>query len=420
MALTVIDEPTLGGRLGAAVGGGLSGLMQNLVQKKAQELERNKRAMGYEQGFGLDKQAAQMLAGAPDDFQQVAIKSLIEAQQNEQLQRQLHPEMFSSNGMNALNAMGSMPSSQPSLEGAMQAFGGSQQEPADAIQRALQKGLQQEQVGKPAPIPNRPSEAFGQAAAQQEQGKQLGEVFKNRPLNPQLALKAEEINTKKEATAERSKEKAYEYNKETISKARESAKRAEQDNHTIEQVLKANASGKLYQGPTRKLLEKLGLEDIITNTPTQFVAKQIERFVTGAPSKFGTSRFTNFLAESYQKGNLRLVNSKEAMDLIGKGIMLENDKEKAYYAAMRDIEKESQKQNRPIPYDLADQALERARPKMEALDIQATQNLENMLQGDKKSSFNSLPAAKDYNGKSITDTKTGVKYKSNGSKWVKA
>ena len=36
------------------------------------------------------------------------------------------------------------------------------------------------------------------------------------------------------------------------------------------------------------------------------------------------------------------------------------------------------------------------------------------------SQFDSLPAAKSFKGKTITDTQTGKKYKSNGSNWVKA
>ena len=413
---------------GNSLAEGLQGLVKWKVDEYIKQHQNKRNAEGYEKGWNLSPDQAKFVAGQSPEFQQEFVKALQAQQQSNAFQNAINPGMGMQNNQGAmqnLNSMAPQPQpSQPSLESAMGAMGG-QQGQQDAVLANLQRGLpeimRRQQLAQPINL-QRPPAAQGGPQMQSPQGapqgaaagRNVADILGNKPLSPQLAAKAEEINLKKEANLG----KRYEYNKETISKTRDAATRAHQDNEVLESLIKANNSGKLFQGPTRKLLEKVGLEDVVTNTPTQFAVKQLERFVTGAPAKFGTSRFTNFLAESYQKGLPRLVNTKEAFDLIAKNIILENKAVEAQYKSIRDIIKESESKGQPIPYDLADQAIERAQPQLDKYAQESLKNLESAIEG-KKRSFDALPTAKDYAGKTITDTKTGTKYKSNGSKWVK-
>lgn len=360
----------------------LEGLVNHHLTQMQTKKQREVNARGYQEGYRLSPEQANFIASQSPEFQKDIVKALNDQQQAQAFRNAINPTgAQNQSGMQELQTGLQSPGT-AGLEQSLGALGG-----------------QQGSMGTPSGQP---------------QQNNVSDILSNRALNPNLQAKAEELNLKKEANLG----KRYEYNKETINKTREAATRAKDDNHVLESLIKANESGKLFQGPTRKLLEQLGLEDVVTNTPTQFAAKQLERFITGAPSKFGTSRFTNFLAESYQKGLPRLVNTKEAFDLIAKNIILENKAVEAQYKSMRDIIKESEVSGKPIPYDLADQALERAQPQLDIYAQQSLKNLESAI-GDKKGSFDSLPSAKDYSGKTITDTKTGARFKSNGAKWVK-
>jgi hypothetical protein len=197
------------------------------------------------------------------------------------------------------------------------------------------------------------------------------------------------------------------------------AERAEQDIHSLQQIKAANDTGTLIQGPKRKLLEKFDLQDYFTNTTTQYVAKNIERMVTGAGQAFGTGRLTNFLAEAYAKGLPRLVNTKEGMDLIVKNVTLEKKADVALNNEVRAIKREYREKDAPLPFDIEDQARERIQPKLDQYARESLKNIEEALGGNASTSFESLPKASDYTGKTITDTKTGIKYKSNGSNWVR-
>lgn len=360
MALTVIDEPSFGGRLGAAVGGGLSGLMENLVQKKAQELQRNKRAMGYEQGFGLNKEAAQMLAGAPDDFQQLALKSLIEAQQNEQFQKTLNPEQFS--GLGAMGAMGQQ--QHPSLEQAMQSLGtGVSGEPSNAIEMALQKGLpkllQQEQISKPAALPQEPLSKIGPQAVQQQQkqkeGKTLQDTFKNRPLSPQLAIKAEEFK-QRERLLER-KLSATEQQKvdaetlPTYKEVNKAAKAAKESNARLSRMKHLLDKGNVQTHTLLRGLRTLGhipylgpifnaVNSMISNPDTQEFEKLSSEFVKDAKPFFG-NRMTQQEVELYLKTVPNLLQSAAGQKRVIRNLQIFNDAADLRQKAMSQIIKDN-------------------------------------------------------------------------------
>lgn len=427
MALHIIDESSLGGRLGAAVGTGLSGLMENLVQSKARQVQQNQRALGYEKGFGLNPEAAKTLASQPEEFQQQAFKALIEAQQNEALQRKLHPESFQSAPMQALGA-GAQPQA-PSLESAMSALGGNQ-DPQDAIMQNLAKILpqlqQQAAQGQPAILPQElPSPASSQISPEMApKGRSIEDVFRNKPLNPQLSIKAEELQERKRGNAFKEQILAYKQVGKQLDELHNKAERGRKDKAELERAKKYNASGQLRQGKARQLLEAVGLQDFFTNEPTQVVDKILARLESGASEAYGTGRLTNFLADNYKRQLPRLINTKEGFEAIANNIIDEIDATEAVDKEARKIEREYNRAGVPIPFDVLSQARENARPQLDALEQRSSQRVDEAIAKiDKRGSakgFSSLPTASDYSGRTITDTKTGNKYKSNGSKWVKA
>jgi len=233
------------------------------------------------------------------------------------------------------------------------------------------------------------------------------------------ALKEEQHRQKQEDKRSERVEKRENTLRRELEGISKKAERAEQDIHSLQQIKAANDTGTLIQGPKRKLLEKFDLQDYFTNTTTQYVAKNIERMVTGAGQAFGTGRLTNFLAEAYAKGLPRLVNTKEGMDLIIKNVTLEKKADIALNNEVRAIKKEYREKDAPLPFDIEDQARERIQPKIDQYARESLNNIEQALSGKASNSFEALPKAAAYSGKTITDTKTGIKYKSNGSNWIK-
>lgn len=263
MAVQIIDEPTLGGNLGRAVGTGISGLLENLVQRKATELEQNKRAMGYEQNWGLDKEQAKMLASQPADFQQEILKALVTSQQNNAISRELHPDQQMMHNLGTmLQSQPGMQSQPQSLEGLMNSMQGQQQGPQDAITMALQKGLpqllRQEQLGKVAQLPQRQEipESVRALAAQKPQqpqkvGRSIADILQNKDLNPDQRLRVEALKQQREL-AER---------KMTAAEQRDINKETKEIYHETNKAAKSARDSDIRLGRMEELVNKGNLSN---------------------------------------------------------------------------------------------------------------------------------------------------------------
>lgn len=386
---------------------GLEGLLQNKMSKMQQRQQATNQAKAFE-AAGIPSEQASLLAMADPQTQQLILKNYLQAAEG--------------SGLN--QALAQLSGEQAPQQPMQQMTGSMQGQPQDMIMRNLMQGFGQQQ--RPQQSQQGVSAIPGSQVQPQSQGNSLADILQRPRLNPQHRLKVEELKQKQVQHEEKLKqahsdrlEKREDTLRKDVGKISKHAERAKQDIHTLHQIKVANDSGSLIQGPKRKLLEQFGLEDYFTNTSTQYAAKNIQRMITGATEAFGTGRLTNFLAEAYEKALPRLINTKDGMDLLIENLILEKSADVALNDEIRKIKAEYRSKDKLLPTDIEDIAREQIEPKIEALQRESIANIERVISGESKSSFESLPKASDYNGKIITDTKTGTRYKSNGLKWVK-
>lgn len=390
MAVQIIDEPTLGGNLGRAVGTGISGLLENLVQRKASELEQNKRAMGYEQNWGLDPQQAKLLAGQPQDFQQEVLKALVTSQQNNAISRELHPEQQMMQNLGTmLQPQQSLQQQPQSLEGLMNSMQGKEQ-PQDAITMALQKGLpqllRQEQLGKAASLPQRQEipEAVRALAAQQPQqkaakmGKSIAEVLQNKDLNPDQRLRVEALKQQREL-AERKMTAAEQrdINKETkeiyheTNKAAKSARDSDIRLGRMEELVnKGNLSNTAFYNGMKAMSSLPGVggffESIaqsFLNPDTQEFEKLSTDFIKDAKQFFG-NRVTEQEIGMFLKTVPTLSQTNPGKKRVIRNMRIFNEAARVRQNAMKDVIKANGGKR---PEDLETLIEEVASPKLDAL-----------------------------------------------------
>lgn len=330
-------------------------------------------------------------------------------------------------------------------------------------QQQQAQALQQQQLAQHTPTPQAiprtgEQQAILQAQAQQaprrptyedkiDQINRQRQALSAMPLNPtdrfraeallnsaeDRALKEEQHRQKIEDKREERKEKREDTLRKDLESISKRAERAQQDNHSLQQIKAANDSGTLIQGPKRKLLENIGekygldLQDYFTNTSTQYAAKTIQRMQTGAGTAFGTGRLTNFIADAYAQGLPRLANTQEGMDLIIKNVMLENKGHIALNDEIRKIKAEYRKADKIIPTDIEDMARERIEPKLDKYAEESLNNInaavarQEARSAGKLKDFNKPPKATDFpEGAIMTDNKTGKRFIMKNGAWVGA
>jgi hypothetical protein len=355
MALTVIDEPSFGGRLGSAVGSGLGGLLENLVQRKAQQVQQNQRALGYEKSFGLAPDQAKILSQQPEEFQQIALKSLIDAQQIQQFQREINPDQY---GTQSLGSLGMQQPQQPSLENAMQQ--GLSTAPQDAIQMALQKGLpkllqQEQQLGKAAVLPQERPVIAPVKKEEAPKGRTIKDIISNKPLSPQLAAKAEELKMRRELHKEKlsaqEQREASKETHETYVDTNKKAQGAKESNMRLDRIEHLLDKGKVQDNIFIRSLDTLSdikyvgkvfdvIGKAITNTDTQEFKKLSTDFIRDAKQFFG-NRLTEQEALVYLQTVPSLSQTNEGKRRIIRNMRIFNETALLKKKAMDDIIKKN-------------------------------------------------------------------------------
>lgn len=388
MAVQIIDESTLGGNLGRAVGTGLSGLLENLVQKKAQELEQNKRALGYQQGWGLDKEQSQFLAGQPQDFQQEVLKSLLQSQQSGAIERELHPEQQLMQNLGTMLQSQQMQPQQQSLEGLMNSMQG--QGPQDAIGMALQRGLpqllRQEQLGKPAALPTaEPSIQQAQKGKPAQEptikpkvGRSIAEILQNRNLPPDQQLRVEALKQQRElAEKKMSAAEQRDINKETkeiyheTNKAAKSARDSDIRLGRMEELVnKGNLSNTAFYNGMKAMGSLPGVggffESIaqsFLNPDTQEFEKLSTDFIKDAKQFFG-NRVTEQEIGMFLKTVPTLSQTNPGKKRVIRNMRIFNEAARVRQNAMKDIIKAN---NGKRPEDLESLIEEVSSPRLDAL-----------------------------------------------------
>jgi hypothetical protein len=440
--MQVINESTFGGNIGNAVGTGLSGLINNLVQSKAQEMKQRNDARGYEQGWKLNPEQAQFVASQSPEFQENFVKALQAGQQANAFNKEIN-----GGGGSPMANMSTMlqPQPQPSLGANMGAMGGggNQQGPENAILQNLSKLLPQlqrqaqEQQGMPnmgslgGMGPSQPQPQGQMQGAQGNQGQSVADIMGNQPLNPNLQAKAEDIKLKRESNATKERASSYKVVQKKIEAAQDLAAHADKEIKDLENVKRLNDSGQLKTGRKRQSLERFGLENWFTNVPTEVAAKILAELKTGVAGAFGPgTRPTNFLVSEYDKQLPRLINTQEGLDALLKNRILSKKAEKIVGHNINKLQNEIEKTKSPYPFNIIEQAREMSQPQLNSLAEQSAKNMDEAISrlnkkgGFKKSAkgreFDTLPPAKDYEGKTATNPSTGQKLISKGGKWVKA
>lgn len=107
---------------------------------------------------------------------------------------------------------------------------------------------------------------------------------------------------------------------EPLSKHKERAQKDIRDFETVERYLNDE---KLWTGPQRVILEKLGLDELITNPETAHAKSIIDGYATGAASAYNTSNLTNLEVETYKNSFINLRNPNDKIRLQLKNLKLE-------------------------------------------------------------------------------------------------
>lgn len=375
MALHIIDEPTFGGRLGAAVGGGISGLLDNLVKQKAEQVQQ---ARQEEQNRNINKILGLGLSQAPLQNYQSPIAEFEGPQQLQSMASQIQ-----------------MPHEQQ--QAALQQATSALQNPAFRKLQEQQQGaqlLQQQQLAKPQAVQQIPAAA--QPMIQQPQREptikdQLQDVRRrkqalgslNLPLKEvkdlHTALQKEENALMKQSTEERkiNAEEQKEINAETLpvyTKINDAGKAAKQASARLKRMEHLLDKGKVQTGVFQRALRSathipyLGpvfgiLNNALTNRDTEEYDKLSSEFVKDAKPFFG-NRMTQQEVEFYLKTVPNLLQTAGGQKRVIRNMQIFNEAAEVQQKAMREIIKENGGKR---PRDLEEQIDDRTRNKLDAL-----------------------------------------------------
>jgi len=233
-----------------------------------------------------------------------------------------------------------------------------------------------------------------------------------------LKLKQEQfgknLDIKQEQLGEKRATSTREFSKPYIEKAE--ASRANIKDY--DKLIKLAEKGDIRAGPVQQLLSKFGLEDFGKNFDSQLVDKLNARLAQNATSAFGTGRLTNFLEQTFQRSIPSLWNTPEGIIAISKMNKLADQAN----IIKDDVRRQLIDKNKgKIPYDMDDQILAIARPKIDQLEAKAIEAMNIKSKTPKIGEFvNALPdPSSEPEGTEYTNEDDGSVYRRVGKAWMK-
>jgi hypothetical protein len=205
-----------------------------------------------------------------------------------------------------------------------------------------------------------------------------------------------------------------EFNKDVIKNVREKGRSAREVIPVLKRDIELSKRGKIRNPLTSSILNKLGLDfEALQNGDTLEMQKLQNYVLRGASKTFG-GKVSNFEAMQLLKGFPNIFQSDEGRIQLAEQLLRTAELEDKENKAFLDIVK---KNGNKVPFDLEQQLEEKMRPEYEKY----TQEFVHAFSGKNKAAarFDSLPDAKQYDGKKIRDTETGQVLISKDGKWVK-
>jgi hypothetical protein len=365
--------PNASALLGRSLGSALQGLLEHKVGELTRAREKKLDTEALE-GMGYSPaQIKYVLRARPED----RYKLLLDRGLRPENARQ--PESPSEMGNVIPNRQEPQPEQNgQSLQslfggGQQQGMGGQQNAIVQNLLRALQPPSAQQPQQSQQPPAQQPTQQMNQPQPRQRpqafQGLQ-GMVDPRMEQTERLANEARAASEKRHVenlsnSEKRHAEKLHHKEISQISDKARSAKRQIKELDTLKQL---NDTGKLVQGPGRKLLEKYGLEDFITNTETQVAAKIIEQNNLEALSASQSGgRPTDAWRSAIAKSNARLTNTKEAFNEILQQKRVFKEMDEAEGQAQSEVLQKYANSGKPLPINIRDEIDKAAQPKIDKI-----------------------------------------------------
>ena len=272
----------------------------------------------------------------------------------------------------------------------------------------------------------------GQTAPTIEAGKAPEQVTAGYPssgyIKPGKALEYAKFFTEKEYRDKKIKslEKKEEFerhkyfNENYLKPSRERAEKAQEVINDYNKIIKIAKSGQLRSPTTQKLLEKFNLGELWSTPGQQLGGSLVTGLATGAGAAFNTNRLTNLEVGTYKAKHAKLTNTPEAIELIGKNSILENE---AYIEKNKAEQKVFKRNPNLTPAEFEIAVDEEVQPKLKKLAEQANKNLDEALTSQERQEgfklgpeLSQLPPANTVPGKEyFVDGKRVI---SDGQRWV--
>lgn len=194
-------------------------------------------------------------------------------------------------------------------------------------------------------------------------------------------------------------------------------------NARLNRMEKLNETGKLAKPLTTAIAEKLNVPVALFGNPDSEEFDKLSKDLLKGIKTYFPGRINVVEVENFLKTIPTLMQSQEGRSRVINNIKLLSEPQLLQFDAMREITREAQSTGQPLPFDLEEVVLERIQPRLDEIVQQVSEGLApgeqtDALDLEKQQTFDSLPPATELSGRTITDTNTGRRFRSNGKKWT--